>query len=51
MIKKALRQDIKERLSVLSPQEIHERSLRACAHLIETREYQEAEAVMVFTGR
>jgi len=46
--KKALRQNLRQVLSALSPQDIHQRSLRACARMAETREYQRSEVIMVF---
>ncbi|MHC4443491.1 MAG: 5-formyltetrahydrofolate cyclo-ligase [Planctomycetota bacterium] len=48
MTKKELRLLMRQRLSALTPQEIHEYSLRACNHLIETREYTRSETIMVF---
>ena len=48
MIKKALRQQIRDLLSKLTPEEHHEASIHACARMTETREYQQAEIIMVF---
>jgi 5-formyltetrahydrofolate cyclo-ligase len=47
-LKKALRQELREMLAGISPQELRESSARACARLVETREYQQAEVIMVF---
>ncbi len=48
MIKKALRQQLREIMARLSPTELHERSVRACSRLAETPEYERAEILMVF---
>jgi len=48
LIKKELRQQLRDLLAGISPQEHHDASLRACARLVETREYQHAEIIMVF---
>ncbi|HSW44601.1 MAG TPA: 5-formyltetrahydrofolate cyclo-ligase [Phycisphaerae bacterium] len=48
MIKKELRQQLRNLLGKVSPQELHDCSIRACARLAETREYQQAEIIMVF---
>ena len=48
MTKKELRHYIRQLLSALTPQELHERSVKACARLIGTREYNRAEIIMVF---
>jgi 5-formyltetrahydrofolate cyclo-ligase len=46
--KKEIRQQIRTRMASLSPAELHERSVQACARLCQTREYARAEILMVF---
>ena len=48
MVKKELRQKLREVLTKISPEWRHDASHRACDRLIDTREYQRAEVVMVF---
>lgn len=48
MTKKELRQQLRERMADLSPEELHRRSLAACSLLAETREFERAEIVLVF---
>ena len=48
MIKKELRQRVRDALAALPPAVLHERSARACLQLVETREYARAEIIMVF---
>lgn len=48
MTKKELRQQLRARMAAISPADLHERSIRACAHLTQTREYARAEIIMVF---
>lgn len=48
MIKKQLRQQLRQTLAAIPPAELHERSQQACAHLMETPEYAAAEIIMVF---
>ncbi len=48
MVKKELREKLREMLSSLDPAELHDRSFRTCHNLIETPEYQRAEILMVF---
>ena len=48
MIKKALREQLREALSSVPPAQLHEHSHRACALLAETQEYRQAEIIMVF---
>lgn len=48
MTKKELRQQLRQILAALSPEELHDRSLQACDHLIKSREYLRAEIIMVF---
>lgn len=48
MTKKELRQLLRDTVGKLSPTEQHQRSLRACARLMSTREYEKAEVIMVF---
>jgi 5-formyltetrahydrofolate cyclo-ligase len=46
--KKELRQHLRQILDGISPTELHDRSLLACHHLAQTREYERAEVIMVF---
>jgi len=46
--KKELRQHIRQVLANLAPAEIHERSVKACTNLIDTREYGRAGVILVF---
>jgi len=48
VIKKKLRQTLREILASIPPETRHEASHRACDRLVDTREYQRAEVVMVF---
>lgn len=48
MTKKELRQHLRQVVASISPEEIHERSLRACTLLGGTAEYAKAEVIMVF---
>lgn len=48
MTKKEIRQQIRTQLATISPAELHERSIQACARLTQTREYSHSEIVMVF---
>jgi len=48
LIKKALREQLREALSAVPPTQLHERSHRACALLTDTPEYSQAEIMMVF---
>ena len=48
MVKKELRQKLRGILGGISPEWRHDASHRACDRLIETREYQRAEVIMVF---
>lgn len=48
MIKKELRQRLRQTLASIPPAELHERSVRACSRLAETPEYAKAEIIMVF---
>jgi len=48
VIKKALREQLREVLTSVPPDQLHERSLRACAMLAETPEYRRSEIIMVF---
>jgi len=48
LIKKELRQQLRDLMAGVSPQELHDASVQACARLVETREYQHAEIIMVF---
>lgn len=48
MNKKELRQQLRDLLANLPPQEHHEWSINACARMAETREYRQAEIIMVF---
>jgi 5-formyltetrahydrofolate cyclo-ligase len=46
--KKELRQKLRQMLAAIAPDELHRRSIQACARLAETREYTRAEIIMVF---
>ena len=48
MNKKELRQHLRQIMASISPEELHERSLKACLRLTETPEYHRAEVLMVF---
>ena len=48
MTKRQLRQLLRQRMSEISPEELHERSLTACGRLLEQPEYRRAEIVMTF---
>lgn len=48
MIKKEIRQQLRAKIASISPAELHERSVRACARLAQTREYTRSEIIMVF---
>lgn len=48
MTKKDLRQHLRQVMSSLSQEELHQRSVRACTLLTGTREYANAEVLMVF---
>lgn len=48
MTKKELRQQLRAILAAISPQELHDRSLRACNLLTTTREYKRSEIILVF---
>lgn len=48
MIKKALREQLREALSSVPTAQLHERSHRACNLLADTPEYRQAEIIMVF---
>jgi 5-formyltetrahydrofolate cyclo-ligase len=46
--KKELRQQRRQYMGALSPEELHERSVAACRRLCEQPEYQRAEMIMIF---
>ena len=46
--KKELRERLRELLADIGPDQLHERSIQACTHLTETREYNRAKVLMVF---
>ena len=46
--KKDLRHQLRQVMSALSPQVLHERSLQACGRLTGTQEYARSEIIMVF---
>ncbi|MFQ6047959.1 MAG: 5-formyltetrahydrofolate cyclo-ligase [Phycisphaerae bacterium] len=48
MIKKALRQELRRIVASIPPEQIRQRSLRACDRLVRQPEYRKAEVVMVF---
>ena len=48
MIKKALREQLREVLTSVPPAQLHDRSHRACNLLTDTPEYRHAEIIMVF---
>lgn len=47
-MKKALRQQIRERLAAIPAREMHERSVAACRLLCRQPEFQKSETVMIF---
>lgn len=48
MTKKEIRQHLRRVLTGIPPETLHERSNRACARLVETREYHRAQILMLF---
>lgn len=48
MTKKELRQHLRQVIAGISPEELHQRSVRACSLLTGTPEYTQAEVLMVF---
>lgn len=46
--KKELRQQLRQVMAEIAPEELHKRSVQACGRLTETREYARAEIIMVF---
>jgi len=48
LTKRELRRHLRQAMASLSPEELHERSIRACSLLTQTREYTRAEIIMVF---
>lgn len=48
MNKKELRQQLRTVLSSISPEELHQRSVKACNLLTTTREYKRAEIILAF---
>jgi len=46
--KKDLRQNLRQAIDAIKPDDLHARSIRACSLLIHTPEYERAEIVMVF---
>jgi 5-formyltetrahydrofolate cyclo-ligase len=48
MTKRALRQQLRQIMADIAPEQLHQRSLLACQHLTETQEYERAEIIMVF---
>ena len=48
MTKKALRQQLRQYLTSISPAELQERSMAACQLLREQKEYQRADVIMIF---
>jgi len=48
VIKKALREQLREVLTSVTPAQLHERSHRACALFADTPEYRHAEIIMLF---
>lgn len=48
MTKKALRQELRDRLAAVPTEQLMERSAAVCRRLIEQPEYQRAEVVMIF---
>ena len=48
MTKKALRQQLRQRLAGLSPAELQERSMAACQLLRAQKEYRRADVIMIF---
>jgi 5-formyltetrahydrofolate cyclo-ligase len=47
-VKRELRKKLRQILDNLNSEELHDRSFQACHNLIETREYQHSETLMVF---
>lgn len=47
-MKKALRQELRQRLGLLTPEQLHERSVLACERLLETPEYARSETIMIY---
>lgn len=47
-MKKALRQELRQRLASITPQKLHERSVAACNRLIELPDYEKCETLMIY---
>jgi 5-formyltetrahydrofolate cyclo-ligase len=46
--KKELRQQLRQKVASVSPEDLHQRSVQACSLLASTPEYRRAEVIMVF---